>query len=176
MREALEGGCEGLMSKALNGSYRAGARGWQWIKYKPDYRSDLADTIDAVVVGGFHGRGRRGGFWGALLMATRTPTGFETVCKLGSGFSDEDLAMLKQRLDPTQRTEPPAGLEWKLEPDAWFEPELVLELLGAEISQSPIHTCGGGYAVRFPRYKRQRDDKTPETATGSAEVRAMYKL
>ncbi|MEC9253923.1 MAG: ATP-dependent DNA ligase, partial [Candidatus Thermoplasmatota archaeon] len=53
--DALEGGCEGLMSKALNGSYRAGARGWQWIKYKPDYRSDLADTIDAVVVGGFHG-------------------------------------------------------------------------------------------------------------------------
>ncbi|MCH2439896.1 MAG: ATP-dependent DNA ligase [Candidatus Poseidoniia archaeon] len=173
--DALEGGCEGLMSKALDGGYRAGARGWQWIKYKPDYRSDLVDTIDAVVVGGFHGRGRRGGFWGALLMATRTPTGFETVCKLGSGFSDEDLAALKQRLDTIQCTEPPAGLEWKLEPDAWFEPELVLELLGAEISQSPIHTCGGGYAVRFPRYKRQRDDKTPETATSSDEVVEMFK-
>ena len=173
--DALEGGCEGLMAKALDGGYRAGARGWQWIKYKPDYRSDLADTIDAVVVGGFHGRGRRGGFWGALLMATRTPTGFETVCKIGSGFSDEDLAALKARLDPLRRSEPPVGLEWNLEPDAWFEPELVLELLGAEISRSPIHTCGGGYAVRFPRYKRQRDDKTPETATGSDEVVAMFK-
>ncbi|MEM4306056.1 MAG: ATP-dependent DNA ligase, partial [Candidatus Caldarchaeum sp.] len=73
--EAVEAGCEGLMIKSVDEEsvYRAGARGWQWIKLKRDYRSEMIDTVDLVVVGAFHGRGRRKGRYGALLMAVYNP-------------------------------------------------------------------------------------------------------
>ena len=87
--EALTAGCEGLMAKSINDDsvYRAGARGFLWIKYKREYRSEMTDTVDLVVVGAFHGRGRRGGLYGALLMATynKDTDRFETVSKLLAG-------------------------------------------------------------------------------------------
>ncbi|MFQ6074246.1 MAG: ATP-dependent DNA ligase, partial [Candidatus Bathyarchaeia archaeon] len=96
--KAVESGCEGLMCKSLNPDavYQAGARGWLWIKYKRDYKSEMTDTVDLVVVGAFHGRGKRGGTYGALLLAAYDPDEdvFKTVTKCGTGFTDEDLAKL----------------------------------------------------------------------------------
>ncbi len=183
--DALSAGCEGVIAKALGeGShYRAGARGWQWIKYKRDYRSGMTDTVDLVVVGAYAGAGKRTGFYGALLMAALNEEEgtLESVCKLGTGFNDEELAALHQRLSPMVMKGPPKDLVSGLEPDFYIRPELVLEVLGAEVTLSPVHRCafgsvrpGAGLAIRFPRMVRLRDDKGPDEATTSVEMLDMY--
>lgn len=184
--EALNAGCEGLMAKSITDDsvYRAGSRGFLWIKYKKEYRSEMNDTVDLVVVGAFHGRGKRGGMYGALLMATYNPEEdrFETACKLGSGFDDATLAALPEKLDRFRQPSKHQLVESKMEADVWFEPSLVLEVLGAELSISPIHTCahdrirnGAGLAIRFPRFTGTfRDDKRPRDATTSQELMDMY--
>lgn len=182
---AVERGCEGLIAKDLESPYEAGSRGWQWIKYKRDYRAEMADTVDLAVVGAFAGRGRRGGTYGALLMAAYDPAedAFRTVCKLGSGFDDETLFGLPERLRPYRRDVRHPKVDSELEADVWFEPAVVLEVLGAEITLSPTHTCGrgavkegSGLAIRFPRFTgRWRDDKGPRDATTVGEVVSMYR-
>ena len=186
-QEALRDGCEGLMAKSVEeGSiYRAGSRGFLWIKYKKEYRSEMTDTVDLVVVGAFAGRGKRAGVYGALLMATYNDKedSFETVCKLGSGFDDETLAKLPPMLEGYKLRSVHPKVVSKMEPDYWFEPAVVLEVLGAEITISPIHTTamskireGAGLAIRFPRFTgRIRDDKKPREATTSGELETMYR-
>jgi DNA ligase-1 len=186
-QEALNAGCEGLMAKSINEDsvYRAGSRGYLWIKYKKEYRSEMNDTVDLAVVGAFHGRGKRGGVYGALLMATYNADEdrFETCCKLGSGFDDATLAALPEKLNKFRQPAKHPLVESKMEADVWFEPSIVLEVLGAEISISPIHTCahsklknGAGLAIRFPRFTGAfRDDKKPRDATTSQELLDMYK-
>ncbi len=185
--EAIEDGCEGLMCKAMGKEsvYQAGARGWLWIKYKRDYKSEMTDTVDLVVVGAFHGRGKRAGNYGALLLASyniRADT-FETVTKCGTGFTDKDLAQLPEMLRKHEIPRKHSRVQSTLEADVWFEPAVVLEILGAEITLSPIHTCamdsirkGSGLAIRFPRFTgKYRTDKAAEDATASVEVVEMYR-
>jgi DNA ligase-1 len=184
--EAIGNGAEGVMVKALHKDsiYQAGTRGWLWIKYKRDYRSEMIDTVDLVVVGAFYGKGRRGGKFGALLMAAYNEEKdvFETVCKVGSGFTDEDLNKLPDILKPYVVERKPVRVVSNIEPDVWVEPKLVAELIGAELTLSPLHTCAvgkirgdAGISIRFPRFIRWRDDKGPEDATTSSELVEMYK-
>jgi len=183
--EALQAGCEGLMAKALDSTYDAGARGYQWIKFKREYSAALSDTIDLVIVGAFAGRGKRAGSYGALLMAAYDDQEdlFRTTCKLGTGFDDETLFALPEKLKAAKRDRKPARVDSKLEPDVWFEPTTVLEVRGAELTVSPVHTAawgairpGAGLAVRFPRFTgRWRDDKGPEDATTTKELLEMYR-
>jgi DNA ligase-1 len=185
--EAIGNGCEGLMCKAIGKEsvYQAGARGWLWIKYKRDYKSEMTDTVDLVVVGAFHGRGKRAGTYGALLLATYNPKvdTFETVTKCGTGFTDKDLANLLETMRKHVIPRKNSRVQSMLEADVWFEPAVVLEILGAEITLSPIHTCaldsirkGAGLAIRFPRFTgKYRTDKAAEDATISAEVVEMYR-
>jgi DNA ligase-1 len=185
--EAIENGCEGLMCKAIGKEsvYQAGARGWLWIKYKRDYKSEMTNTVDLVVVGAFHGRGKRAGTYGALLLATYNPKmdTFETVTKCGTGFTDKDLVNLYETLQKHVIPRKNSRVQSMLEADVWFEPAMVLEILGAEITLSPIHTCamdsirkGSGLAIRFPRFTgNYRLDKAAEDATISAEVVEMYR-
>ena len=184
--EAIENGCEGLICKAIgkDSAYQAGARGWLWIKYKRDYKSEMTDTVDIVVVGAFHGRGRRAGTYGALLLATynRERDVFETVTKCGTGFTDKDLAGFPEILKKHEVPRKHSRVLSTLEADIWFEPAVVLEILGAEITLSPIHTSamdsvrkGSGLAIRFPRFTgKYRTDKAAEDATTSEEVLEMY--
>ncbi|HDO21200.1 MAG TPA: ATP-dependent DNA ligase, partial [Candidatus Bathyarchaeota archaeon] len=185
--EAIEDGCEGLVCKSINldSTYQAGARGWLWIKYKREYKSEMTDTVDLVVVGAFWGRGRRAGTYGALLMAAydeETDT-FKTICKVGSGFTDEDLKKLPEILKSYEMEHIHPRVDSKMEADVWFTPRLVLEIIGAEITLSPLHTCGlnkikegVGLAIRFPRFTGKiRDDKKPEDATTVKEIIEMYK-
>ena len=181
-------GAEGIMAKSLgaDSAYRAGARGWQWIKYKRDYQSELQDTLDLVVVGALQGRGRRAGWYGALLMGAynREEDVFESVCKLGTGFNDE---MLQKLTDELKETIHEGGAHPRVRPglemDVWFVPTKVLEVVGAELTLSPHHRAAwgvlkpeSGLAVRFPRFTgRFRDDKKPEQATGLDELVAMFK-
>jgi DNA ligase-1 len=182
---ALAAGCEGIIAKsaAEDSVYRAGARGWQWIKYKADYQSGMTDTVDLVVVGAYAGSGKRTGFYGALLMAALNDEEdtLESLCKLGTGFSDEQLAELHDRLSPLVVPRAPSNVVSGLEPDYHIQPDLVLEVLGAEVTLSPVHRCafgaireGAGLAIRFPRMLRVRDDKGWEEATTSREVEEMY--
>jgi DNA ligase-1 len=185
--QAVAEGCEGLICKSLAPTvgYQAGARGWSWIKLKRDYRTELSDTLDLVVVGALYGRGRRAGIYGALLLAVYDPAAdrFQTVCKCGTGFSDAELAALPARLAPLVRAEPPARVDARRHADVWFEPAVVVEVLAAELTLSPTHTAGwgqlkedSGLALRFPRFTgRWRDDKAPEDATTVEEVVGMFR-
>jgi DNA ligase 1 len=185
--QAVAEGCEGVICKSVapEAGYQAGARGWQWIKLKRDYRAELTDTLDLVVVGGLAGRGRRAGMYGALLLAVYDPASdrFQTICKCGTGFSDAELAGLPARLAPLARTEMPARVHSLWAADVWFEPALVVEVFGAELTLSPHHTAAwsalkpdAGLALRFPRFTgRWRDDKAAEDATTVEEVLGMYR-
>ncbi len=185
--EAIEDGCEGLMCKSISKEsvYQAGNRGWLWIKLKRDYRSEMTDTVDLVVVGAFHGRGKRTGAYGALLLATynEDEDTFETVTKCGTGFTDKDLAQLHEMLQKHVIPHKNSRVQSIVEADVWFEPAVVLEILGAEVTLSPIHVAamdsirkGSGLAIRFPRFTgKYRTDKAPEDATTSKEVVEMYR-
>ncbi len=186
--DALRARCEGIMAKSIGREsvYRAGSRGFLWIKYKKDYSTNLMDSFDLVVVGAFYGMGKRAGKYGALLMAAfNHDTGmYSTVCKLGTGFDDAFLDELPEMLDPYKSEKWPLSVDSKMVPDVWFEPTLVLEVTGAEISVSPIHTAASGIegedsgiAIRFPRFTgRVRNDRGPDQATTVEEIEEMYRL
>ena len=185
--EAIENGCEGLVCKSLqpDSIYQAGKRGFLWIKYKRDYKSHLADTLDLVVVGAFYGKGQRAGKFGSLLMACYDPETdqFKTVCKVGTGFTEDDFNKLEELLKPHEIDHKHPRVNSILTADIWYEPWLVLEIAGAELTLSPVHTCAWdkikinrGLGLRFPRFTgRYRFDKKPEDATTEAEIIEMYK-
>jgi DNA ligase 1 len=184
--QAVAEGCEGVICKsvAATAEYQAGARGWQWIKLKRDYRTELSDTLDLVVVGGLAGRGRRAGMYGALLLGVYDAAAdrFQTICKCGTGFSDAELAGLPARLAPLVRAERPARVDSRWAADVWFEPTLVVEVLAAELTLSPHHTAGwgilkedAGLAMRFPRFTGRWRDKSPQDATTVEEAVQMYR-
>jgi DNA ligase-1 len=165
--------------------YQAGNRGWQWIKLKRDYRTELSDTVDLVIVGAFAGRGRRAGTYGAVLLAAYDPDAelYRTVTKCGTGFSDADLASLPERLAPLARAEKPARVDARQQPDFWFEPGVVIEVLSAELTLSPHYSAGwgvikedAGLAMRFPRFTgRWRDDKDATDATTTGELVDLFR-
>jgi len=185
--KTVESGSEGIMCKSMNQDsvYQAGARGWLWIKYKRDYRSEITDTVDLVVIGAFHGRGKRAGTYGAYLLAAYNPDMdiFETVTKVGTGFTDADLEKLPKLLNKHKISHKHPRVDATLDVDVWFEPVVVIEIRGAEITLSPIHTCAmniirkeSGLAIRFPRFTgKYRVDKSAEDATTTQEVVEMYR-
>ncbi len=184
--QAIAEGTEGLVCKSLadDSIYRAGARSWLWVKLKRSYQSKMSDPVDLVVVGAFYGMGRRAGSYGALLGAAYDHDAdvYRTVCKVGSGFTDEVLATLPKYLEPLRHEGKHPLVDSLLKSDIWFIPEKVMEVLGDELTLSPIHTAGfnavrrgAGLAVRFPRFQRWRDDKSAEEATTITELLDMYK-
>lgn len=187
MDEAVSTGCEGAVVKSTgpHSVYQAGARGWLWIKYKRSYRATVHDTFDLVPVGAFAGRGRRAGTYGALLMAVYNSKAdvFETLCKLGTGFKDQDLAELPRQMQPYLTKQRHPRVNSLMQPDFWFVPSAVMEVAADEITLSPLHTCGwgkirqeSGLALRFPRFTGTwRKDKAPEDATTAQETVEMYK-
>jgi DNA ligase-1 len=184
MEEAIENGCEGLVVKDPASTYRAGAREFAWIKLKREYRSELQDTIDLVIIGAFHGKGRRAGTYGTYLLGTYDDRRkiFTSVAKIGTGFSDEDLAKIPKILKPYESHVKPPGVESKMVPNIWFRPKVVIETIASELTLSPIHTAamgrirpGAGISLRFPKFTGKiRDDKGPEDATTVEEIVGMY--
>ncbi len=184
--QAVADGSEGLVCKSTgpDAIYQAGARGWLWIKLKRDYRTELADTVDLVVVGAYAGRGRRRGMYGAVLLAAYDPDSelYQTVGRCGTGFSDTELAALPARLAPMIRAERPARVDSRVPADVWFEPSMVVEVLVAELTLSPNHTAGwgrlkddAGLSMRFPRFTgRWRDDKEPQDSTTTQQLVELY--
>jgi len=185
-QDCIERGLEGVVCKSCSNDsyYRAGAREWMWIKWKLSYASALSDTLDLVVVGAYAGKGKRGGTYGALLCAAynHVEDVFQTVCKLGTGFTDKQLEGLPAKLRDAKSNKIPArvAVTKDMSPDYWFTPEYVLEVRGSEITESPAHTCNwnpkekSGLALRFPRFERWRPQKSPEQATKVQEIVEIF--
>jgi len=185
MAKSIEFGCEGLVVKQTNSPYRAGARGFAWTKIKREYRSELVDSLDLVIVGGAHGRGRRVGKYGALLLAIfdKNENVFKSVCKVGSGFTDEVLEELFDELGKYKIPNKHARVNSKLEMDTWFTPTIVIEIVASEITLSPEYDAGMnsirkgfGLSLRFPKFtKKIRRDKNPQDITDETELIQMYR-
>lgn len=185
LENAINAGCEGLMLKVLDAPYRAGARGSNWLKLKREYRNELGDSLDLVVIGAFFGRGKRTGRYGTLLLASynQDQDTFDSICKVGTGFTDENLDQFYQILSSKVTIRKNPRINSGMEPDVWFEPELVIEIVASEITLSPVHTAakdvirkGSGLALRFPKFTGKiRTEKAPEDATTNDEVIALYR-
>lgn len=181
--QAIKDGKEGILAKRLDAGYTPGKRGDGWFKLKRDYQSQLADTLDCVVIGAFHGQGRRAGSYGSLLLGIMGTDGdFQTVCKMGSGLTDEIMNELPELFN-SLKVEKPINLYYsdQLKPDIWLEPKLILEVEAAEISKSPTHTACSemfdgetGLALRFPRFKRWREDKNIDQISTSEYLYSLW--
>lgn len=195
--DAISRGLEGILAKKLDGTYQAGARGFSWIKLKRSYSSKLDDTVDCLVMGYYLGQGKRTGFGiGAFLIGVydKKTDKFLTVAKIGTGLTDEEWRELAKRGTKLKAKEKPPLYEVDkiLTPDVWVEPEIIVEIKADELTRSSVHTAGRvlkpsksgsafdvdvpGYALRFPRLERFRDDKKPSDCTSLHEIEEMFKL
>jgi len=185
LENSINSGCEGLMIKDLSSSYVAGSRGNNWLKLKREYRNELGDSLDLVVIGAFFGKGRRTGRYGTLLLGSYNDSNdtFESICKVGTGFTDENLDQLYQILSSKVTLKKNTRIESNMEADVWFEPELVIEIVASEITLSPIHKTaldsirdGSGLALRFPKFTGKiRTEKNAEDASTGNEIVTLYK-
>lgn len=177
--EKVDEGLEGIIVKKIASRYVPGRTGWRWVKMKETemQAGKLADTVDVVVVGYTRGRGKRAKFgMGQFLAGVVDGETIKTVTKVGTGLTDEEFTEMAKRLKKIEVKDKPKQYEVHkdLEPDFWVSPEVVVELAADEVTKSPKHTSG--YALRFPRLVKFRDDKSAMKATSVSEVKKLFKL
>ncbi|KAH8909621.1 ATP-dependent DNA ligase [Coniochaeta sp. PMI_546] len=192
--ESVKASCEGLMVKMLDGKesgYEPSKRSRNWLKIKKDYLSGIGDSLDLVVLGAYYGKGKRTSVYGAFLLACYNPSSesYETVCNIGTGFSEAVLEELHQYLSEIVIDRPKPFYSHSSggqhQPDVWFEPRYVWEVKTADLTLSPRYKAGckegvdpsgeKGISLRFPRFIKVRDDKKPDEATSSRQVAEMYR-
>ncbi|KAI0804069.1 hypothetical protein GGR55DRAFT_659666 [Xylaria sp. FL0064] len=192
--ESVKASCEGLMVKMLDGSesgYEPSKRSRNWLKIKKDYLSGVGDSLDLVVLGAYHGKGKRTSVYGAFLLACYNAASdtYETVCNIGTGFSEQVLEELHKQLSEIVIDHPKPFYSHSSggqhQPDVWFEPRYVWEVKTADLTLSPRYKAGckegvdpsgeKGISLRFPRFIKVRDDKKPDEATSSRQVAEMYR-
>ncbi len=159
-RESLDAGHEGLMLKVLSSAYTPGIRGKNWLKVKPG-----VDTLDLAVIGAEWGEGKRAHLFGSFLLACRDGGELLPVGKVATGFSEEQLQEVYELLKDSVIAE--SGKEVQV------EPFLVFEVGYAEIQKSPNY--GSGFALRFPRFIRVRDDKAISEIETLEGIRERYR-
>lgn len=180
MTEYKKKGLEGIMIKRADGNYIAGRTGYRWVKMKEEETSvaKLADTIDCVVMGYYVGKGKRNEFGiGGFLVGVLHNEEFVTLSKIGTGINDDQFRDLKTRLTKLESRDKPrmfGEVNKTIQPDFWVDPNLVVEVAADEITKSPIHSSG--FALRFPRLVKFRDDKSIGDSTTLEEVNKLFKL
>ncbi|GLI65526.1 hypothetical protein VaNZ11_009081 [Volvox africanus] len=185
LTESVEAGTEGLIVKTLADTYEPSKRSSHWLKLKKDYMEGVGDTFDVVPLGAFYGKGKRTGVFGAYLLGIYDPDteAYQTISKLGTGFSEEQLQQLADAMRPHIVPQPRPYYKWSdaLVPDVWFDAVAVWEVKAADLSISPVHKAAvglvdptKGISIRFPRLIRVREDKLPEDATSAAQVAEMF--
>jgi len=158
-KAALDAGHEGIMIKVPDSPYSPGQRGKNWIKIKPE-----VDTLDLAVIGGEWGEGKRAHVFGSFLVACQDQGKLIALSRVATGFSDEQLIEVYDLLK--DRVMKKSGKEVS------FEPDLVFEVGYAELQVSP--TYEGGFALRFPRFIRIRDDKDITDVETLESIRERY--
>ncbi len=172
-------GMEGIMIKKVDSDYVPGRTGWRWVKMKQEESSEgkLSDTVDCIIMGYTTGKGKRISFGvGQFLVGVLDGDKIKTVTKVGTGLTDEQFRELKTRLEKLKVKDKPKEYEVSkiLEPNFWVTPSVIVEIAADDITKSPNHTAG--YALRFPRLVKFRDDKDVKDATTVKEVEKLYKL
>ena len=160
LRESLEAGHEGLMAKALDSTYTVGKRGKKWFKVKP------ADHLDVAIVAAEWGSGRRQGWLSNYWLAVRDEStgAFQMIGKTFKGLTDEDFEAMTARMKGLATSEERWGFH--------VRPEVVVENAYNEIQRSPHYPSG--FALRFARILRIREDKGPEDADTYARLKELY--
>jgi DNA ligase-1 len=159
-RRAIAEGHEGLMAKDPDAVYVPGRRAEKWMKIKPAF-----ETLDVVITGGIWGSGRRKGLLSSLIVAVRDRERFKTVGKVGTGFSEESLRELTARLEPSIIATRGRDVE--------IEPSVVIEVDFQDIQKTARYASG--YALRIPRFKRVRTDKSTREADNLERLKRLYK-
>ena len=160
LKEALEAGHEGLMAKHLESPYAVGKRGKRWFKIKP------ADRLDCAIVAAEWGSGRREGWLSNYWLAVRDEStgGFQMIGKTFKGLTDEEFRAMTARMKALASSEERWGFH--------VRPEVVVEVAYNEIQRSPHYPSG--FALRFARIARIREDKGPQDADTYARLKALY--
>lgn len=182
---AVQQSCEGLMVKTLetDAEYEPSKRSLNWLKCKKDYLDGVGDTLDLLVMGAFYGIGKRTGVYGCYLVGCydAESEGYQSCCKVATGFSDEELLRLTEKLKPLVVAKKPMEYQSNLECDIWVEPKIVIEVKCADFTISPLHMAAvgsvnetKGIALRFPRYIKEREDKNIDQCTTSEQVVEFY--
>ncbi|MDV3244177.1 MAG: ATP-dependent DNA ligase, partial [Nitrososphaerales archaeon] len=158
-RKSRDLGYEGLVIKDPESAYTMGKRGLGWAKLKEEL-----DTIDVVIVAAEYGHGKRAGVISDYTFAVREGEELKTVGKAYSGLTDDEIDKMTDRLKKITLTD--YGY-WRT-----VRPEIVLEVAFDSIQRSERHDSG--FALRFPRIKRIRDDKSPADADTLDKVRSIF--
>jgi DNA ligase-1 len=159
LKTAMKAGHEGLMAKRLDSSYSPGARGKDWLKLKP------AETLDLIIAAADWGTGRRKGWLSNYHLAAKDDEEWKVVGKTFKGLTDEEFRWMTKRLQAIKVSE--------TEYTVTVRPEVVVEVTFNEVQRSPHYRSG--FALRFARITRFRDDKGPEDADTLQKVRELYK-
>lgn len=176
--EARSASAEGIMAKSIKEEsiYQAGNRGFIWIKLKGLEGGKLKDSVDVVLIGANFGRGRRKGVYGTYIGAVYDPENdkFEAFTRIASGWTDEIMETLMNEMEPYKISRKAPDVICDDIPDQWLEPEIVIEIIGDEITVSDKFSSLG-YSMRFPVFQRLRPDKGPKDVTTVKEIIELYK-
>ena len=165
-RQLAGAGLEGLMAKKLDAPYKAGKRDFTWVKYKVGMQSQMADTVDAVVIGYFKGKGKWTQFGlGKILVGIPDDDKIYALSKVGSGLSEDIIKQIYDKCQPLKIDKKPNRyvVDKTLIPDVWVKPEIIVEIRADSISSSSLYQTG--LSLRFPRFIRFREDKNLNSAT-----------
>jgi DNA ligase-1 len=162
-KKVLRAGEEGVIVKNLDAIYQPGKRVGYWLKVKP-----IMEPLDLVIIGAEWGRGKRAGWLSSLVLASRDPVSgeFLPTGMLGTGLTDEQFEQLTRKLKPLIIRE--VGRK------VVIKPKVVVEVGYEEIQVSPKYETG--FALRFPKLLRFRDDKSPEDVDTRERIEYLFKM